>query len=285
MAIDLGDPYPLTVLVTDDLGAPANAGAVVITITLPDSTTVTPAVVNGAVGTYSATYTPTLPGRYSWRSVATGVNACAFTDVFNVITASSLISLADARRGLRLFGVNTVTDEDLRELIADATPIMEDLVGSILSRPRSETYDGGRAQIVLLHSPLISVTSVVESYGSTYERTLTLQNRFDGSPVSAYGFDFDAETGLLTRLVSGVVAAFPQGRRNIQVTYISGRVAVSGNVLRATRLLIRSLWQLEQRAPMGPGVSAEPVTYIRGFAVPNAVIEMCAGDARTPGVA
>lgn len=208
----------------------------------------------------------------------------------NAALPQYIISLDDARAALGMaFNASAAKDQDLLLFIAAATPIMEDLVGPIVSCPRVETYDGGRAQIALLHSPLVSVTSVVESYGSTYERTLTPQSRFDGTPVTAYGYDIDLATGLLTRLVSGVVAPFPGGRRNIQVSYVSGRATVSRNIILATRILVRHLWLLSGQQGLRPVLGAPDTSVGRtpsGFAVPNAVIEMVSGaDTRIPGIA
>lgn len=199
----------------------------------------------------------------------------------------ALISLDDARATLGMSATDTSKDGELSAYIDAATPIMEDLCGPLLARDRVETYDGGRPQIVLLFAPLISVTSVVESYGSTYERTLTEQHIFDGSPVGAYGFTVDLVSGQLTRRVSGVVAPFPNGRRNVQVSYTSGRAEIGGNILLAARRLVRHLWQSERQGfRPGKGRPADDVGYTpSGFAVPRAVIEMCAADIRPPGLA
>jgi len=288
MAFDLGDPIPLTFTVLNASGAPENATTVVLTITLPDLTTVTPAV-TGTVGVYTTDvpYLASLAGRHVVSWVASGTNACTSSDVFNVMAADPgfIISLADARRALRLTGTNTATDEDLRELIGDATPIMDDIVGPILRKTRVETYDGGTSQINLLWSPLISITSIIESFGSNYARTLTAQDIFAGTGADAYGYTVDMTTGIVTRRASGVAMCFMAGKRNIQVTYVSGRVSARGNVLRATRMLIRDMWtQEQQRVPLVNG-QPQGTTMIRGFAVPNAVIEMCGDDSRAPGLA
>jgi len=288
MAFDLGDPIPLTFTVLNVSGAPENATTVALTITLPDLTTVAPAV-TGTVGVYTLNtpYLATLAGRYVVSWVATGTNACTSSDVFNVLPADPgfLIGLADARRALRLTGTNTATDEDLRDLIADATPIMEDIVGPILRKTRVETYDGGTSQINLLWSPLISITSIIESFGSNYARTLTEQDIFAGTGSDAYGYTVDLTTGIVTRRASGVAMCFMAGKRNIQAIYVSGRVSARGNVLRANRMLLRDMWtQEQQRVPLVNG-QPQGTTMIRGFAVPNAVIEMCGDDVRAPGLA
>jgi len=133
--------------------------------------------------------------------VGSGANAQDYADTFNVMAADPrlLISLADAKAGLGITG--TSKDEDIRSVIAAATPIMEDLCGPILRTTRTETYDGGTTQINLLWSPLISITSIIESYGSTYVRTLTQQDVFSGSGLDSFGFSVDLTTGIVTLIV------------------------------------------------------------------------------------
>ena len=289
---DLGDPIPLVFTVLNASGAPENATTVVLTITLPDLTTVTPAV-TGLVGVYTTTvpYVATLAGHYVVDWLATGTNACTSSDVFNVMAPDPgfIISLSDARAGLGTAAGNTVKDEDLRLFIAAATPIMEDIVGPILRKARVETYDGGTSQINLLWSPVVSITNIIESYGSTYVRTLTAQDTsiFAGTGSDAYGYTVDLTTGIVTRRAVGVAIPFMAGKRNVQVTYVSGRATVTGNILLATRRLIRHLWLQEQqglRPQMGAPDTSMGLTP-SGFAVPRAVIEMCAGDTRAPGLA
>jgi len=286
--IDLGDPVPLSVFVIDDTGAAANAGTVVLTVTLPDMTVITPAIVNGAVGIYSASYVPTLPGRHTVRWVATGANLCAYPDVFNVAPSDPgfIISLDDARKGLVLSSGQTAKDDDLRTYISAACPIMEDLVGPILRTARTETYDGGTSQINLLWSPLISVSSIVESFGSTYVRTLTAQDVFAGSGLDSFGYSADLTTGIITRRATGMAIPFALGKRNVQITYVSGRAMVGGNILLATRRLIAHLWRQDQTWSR-PGVPNEEMTTTpSGFAVPRAVVEMVGGgDTRPQGLA
>ena len=77
-----------------------------------------------------------------------------------------IIDLEYARQGLRMTGNNVISDDDLTSLIDEAAPVIEDLVGSIVSTSRTETYDGGTPQIPLLYGPLISVESVTETAGA-----------------------------------------------------------------------------------------------------------------------
>ena len=292
MAFDLGDPIPLTFTTRDATGALAAVTTAVLTITLPDGTSVLPPVAVVSVGTYAPTtsYYSTLAGRYRVSWVGSGANAQGYTDVFNVrpVDSGQLISLAEARTALGTQPANTTKDEDLRGVISDATPIMEDLCGSLLSKTRVETYDGGTSQINLLFAPLLSITSIIESYGSNYIRPITGQDIFTGSALDSFGYSVDLITGIVTRRAAGVAIPFAFGKRNVQITYVSGRTIIGGNILRATGLLVRQLWLLSGQQGLRPvmGSPDTNTTIIRGFAVPNAVIEMVGGaDSRPPGLA
>src|SRR3546814_17325246 len=72
-----------------------------LTITRPDNTTVSVSPVTPvSTGTYTYDYATVQPGRHVVRWVATGANAGAYTDVFDVREAAPplLFSLADARK-------------------------------------------------------------------------------------------------------------------------------------------------------------------------------------------
>jgi len=292
MAFDLGDPIPLTFTVKNASGIPENATSMVLTITLPDATTATPAN-TGLVGVYTPTapYIPTLAGRYLASWVATGTNACAFMDSFDVAPADAggIISLADARAALGIQAANTTKDEDLRAFLAAATPIMEDLCGPLLRKTRVETYDGGTSQINLLFAPLLSITSITESYGASYVRAITAQDIFSGGSLDTFGYSVDLVTGIVTRRAAGVAINFATGKRNVQITYVSGRAVIGGNILLATRLLVRHLWLLSGQQGNRPQMGAPDTsmtTTPSGFAVPRAVVEMVGGaDTRPQGLA
>jgi hypothetical protein len=211
------------------------------------------------------------------------------SDLGDIVAAdtSFIISLDDARAGIGMpLGGSAVTDADLRVFMGAATPIMEDIVGPIIARPLVETYDGGTTQINLLWAPLISVTSIVESWGSSYVRPITGQDIFAGTALDSYGYSVDLVTGIITRRATGMAIPFAAGKRNIQVTYVAGRAAVSGNVMLATRILIRYLWsQSRLRSPLVNN-PPEPLAYTpRGYAVPIMVVELCADSTRAQGLA
>lgn len=286
--IDLGDPVALTFLVTDSAGAPANATAATVTITLPDNTTATPTVTNPSTGTYSAAYITTQAGHHKVAWSATGVNARTSSDVFEVspMDARLLISLDQARKGLRMPAGQTVDDEDLRDLINAARGPIEDLCGPILPLACDEWHDGGWSSIRLLQAPVISVTTVTESYGAGYNRTLSNQP-LDGATYDAFGYTVDLKDGLVVRRISGRDGPFAAGRRNVRVTYTAGRTVIPANILRASRYLVRWMWQLELRGQRAAhGTPTEDVSSTPGgFLVPNLVLEALANERRLPGIA
>lgn len=283
---DLGDVVNYTLTIKDANGTLADAGSVVCTITLPDNSTNTPTVSHPSTGTYTIAYTTVQSGRHLMRWVATGVNASTQSDVFWVAAADPglIISLAEARAAIGLQQSFTLNDEDLRELIASATATMEDICGPILAKSCDEWHDGGTSVVALLEPPVISITTVSESYG-TYFRTLTLQD-LAGSGFDAYGYTVDLRSGILYRRVSGSLGIFAGGRRNVHVVYSAGRQVLPASIVRATRRLIRWLYQTEiQGASTQRGGGPEQtVNTPSGYTVPSAVIQLCGAERKIPGI-
>lgn len=285
---EVGDTYTQTFTLKDVNGVLTTPSPYTASITLPDATTVTPTTTVVSTGVIRVDYYPiTQLGNYSLSISGTlGVYPFAQGDTFNVSTSVYFpVSLADARLAIGFPG-DTSKDESLRTVMAGAMPVLEDLIGSIVPTTRTGTYDGGRVQIALLHAPVMSITSIIESSGSNYVRTLTAQDIFSGSGSGdSFGYSVDLGSGIITRRASGVAINFLPGVRNIQVIYVSGRT-LKGNQILAARRLIRHLWQTEQqgfRPAFGTPDTAMGLTP-SGFAVPKAVIELCAGDLRIPGI-
>lgn len=278
--IDLGDVVALSWTVRDSAGQPVDAGVVTVSVTLPDGSTASPLVTHSGTGQYAASLATAQAGRHVIRWVATGANAGAYTDVLWVPPADPgmIIPLSYARTAIRALPTQTGDDEDLRDLLVAATGPMEDICGAIVPRPFDEWYDGGGMLIALDHSPVISVATVTESIGST--RTLTAQP-LDGVSMDAYGYTIDKDLGVLTRRAAGVATPFAPGRSNVHVTYTAGRQQVPWSILRATRRLVLWLWQTEVNGVRATGPAALATTTTpAGYAVPNAVIEMCGTEAR-----
>ena len=142
MAYDLGDVVSLSVNVTDSAGAAADATSTTCLITLPDLTTASPSVTHASTGTYTATYTPTQVGRHTVYWQAMGLNAAAFSDVFDVRPAQStqILSLADAKAALNMNA--STNDEELRGYIEATTALIEERIGPVVQRTVTETVTG-----------------------------------------------------------------------------------------------------------------------------------------------
>lgn len=259
---DLGDVVALQVKVTDADGAAAAAGAVTCTVTLPDGTTETPDVTTTTTGTYDVTYTPTVVGHFDVRWVATGANAAAFTDAFNVSTAGSqLLSLAEAKAALNF--TTSDNDAELRYYLAAATDLVEAHVGPILHRPVTEQLWARGGVIRLATVPVVSLTTVEASMtgGLTYDAADLIVST-DGMVRAAN------RTPIITDLYD--------------VTYVTGRSgAVPPRLLQATRLLVGHLWET-QRGSYSPGWNRSGETFTPTYTMPNRVLELLQWDLHGP---
>lgn len=283
MPVDLGDGVDLTWNPTN-----GDVGVATLTLTLPDASVLTPAVTHVGVGVYAPTTNPfvtTQVGRHLVEWVGTGTNAQAYQDVFDVLPADErlIISLDEARKSLRQLATQ-IDNDDLRGLIAAATPVMEDICGPIVPITFDEWHDGGSRDVRLLQAPVLSITSVLEAYGAGYTRTLSQQN-LDSGAFDAFGYTPDLLDGVITRRTSGVASPFAHGHRNVHVVYVAGRKPIPANIIRATRRLVRWLWATEMQGqrPTGQAMDSLVITPA-GFAVPRDVVQLCGAEARIPGI-
>jgi hypothetical protein len=165
---DLGDTVPLSVSVYDEDGALAAAGDVDLTITLPDGTTTAPSVTTPTTGVYEASYPTTQAGRHTVRWVATGLNASAYTDAFDVDASAptGLVSLSDVKAHLGMSSTVTTNDEELRRFIDAATDFVEGKIGPVVRRTISKTVIPGSDGRLYLNGPAVSLTTITAAYGS-----------------------------------------------------------------------------------------------------------------------
>lgn len=272
---DLGDTVALAFTTRDSTGALANATAVTLTVTEPDGTSDTYSVSPTTTGLYRYAYAPTSAGRHSVRWLATGTNAGAYADVFDVVSGTDarlIISLADARDVLNLAADNTTHDEELRFYIRSATEVIESIVGAVLVRTVEDTATGGGTTLALSTAPVVSVTSVTE----------------DGTALSAGDWSLDAERGLITRMSGNVADVWSNARhRGITVTYRAGRPDIPANILDAAREYLKHRWQQSQQGkrPSFGGAEAGDMMPGSGYAIPRRVLELLQGVERVPGFA
>ncbi|RSN13743.1 hypothetical protein DMH25_08100 [Streptomyces sp. WAC 01325] len=274
MSFDLGAVVPLGTTVRDANGSLANAGAMALTITLPDNTAVTVSpVVPTSTGTYTHDYPSVQAGRHIVRWVATGINAGAYTDVFDVREAAPplLFSLASAKAKLDIPATSTSQDEELREFIEATTQCVEYFVGAVVRRTVQQVVSGGRDALLLHTTPVLAVSAVTPV--QTGQET-----------VDVGILDLDVDTGIVRR-TDGL--CFPVGP--YRVLYTAGRTAVRPNISLAAKLILQHLWRTNYGAARGlAGIGGgedfavtEPIPGL-GYAIPNRALQLLEGD-RQPG--
>ena len=240
--LEQGETFQYRQTVVDAAGVPANAGTVTATITLPDGTTTSPSVVNSAAGLYDFDYLTVQVGRHTLIGSATGGTLGSavekFDDVFHVEQPGRfLVGFDDARTQLRaVTTITTLADrEQLRWLCLAASDAVERDLGRVVARRTVvETYDGGADALVLLSTPVISITSVTESGVAV---------------TNPGGYVLNTRTGLLYRGSTTSGQYWAWGRQNIVVTSVAGMVNPPAVIRLVALYLIQALWQSSQQAP------------------------------------
>ncbi|MEV1063379.1 hypothetical protein [Streptomyces sp. NPDC050263] len=273
MPFDLGAPARLSTTVTDDDGVPADAGSMALTVMLPDGTSsVFDPVVPVSTGQYKYTYATTQPGRHAVRWVASGINATAYVDVFDVREAipTWIISLADAKQQLKM-PAGTSQDESIRRWIGATTAAVEWFVGPVAERTVTETHTVGRVQALALRKlPALALTSVVPV--------------LDGGPTyDVAALDLDGNDGIVRRKDGGPLYG------PLRVTYTAGRRIVAENISAAAELILQHLARTQYgsgRPQLGTGDFdvTEPVPGL-GYAIPNRALQLLSPDQLPPGMA
>jgi len=272
VAFDLGAVVPLGTSVADAAGSPANAGSMAVTITLPDRTTVTVSpVAPTATGVYAYDYPTVQAGRHSVRWVATGVNAGAYTDAFDVREAvpPTILSFLEAKRHLKK--TDSADDDEIRDWNEACTRAVEQFVGPVAMRTIVEDVRFKRAcSVALTQIPAVELTSVTALVTG-------------GISYDVADLHLDGETGIVTRLDGGVLYG------PLRFTYVVGRSIVTANIRGASRIILQHLWRTRQ----GPGRPqrgtddydvTEPIPGL-GFAIPNRAVQLLDPDRLPPGVA
>jgi hypothetical protein len=269
MSFQLGDVVPLSVTVKDSNGQPANAGAVTLTVTLPDGTTaVTGSIGPTTTGVYDHDYATVQAGRHGVRWVATGANASAFTDAFDVEPADDgdFVSLADVKRHMNKTSAGD--DAELAGFVSAACRMITERIGQV--SPATVTDEVSvrwrRRRIVLDTHPVIEVSSVVVA----------------GNPVTTIPAA-DADAGVTGWVLDSPGSAvlshtgcWPAG--TIRIIYRAGRTPIPGNVRLAALELAAHLWRSSEQNFGGgrPGLSGSDEVTMPGaaWALPIRVREL-----------
>jgi hypothetical protein len=271
VAFDLGAVVPLGTTVQDAAGAPANAGSMSLVLTLPDRTTVTvDPVTPTSTGVYGYDYPTVQAGRHSVRWLATGINAGAYTDMFDVreATPPMLMSLATAKRHLKKNDSND--DDEIRDWIEACTRAVEQFVGPVVMRTVVEDLRFRSAcSVALTRIPVVELTSVTALVTG-------------GTSYDVDDLHLDGETGIVTRLAGGVLYG------PLRFVSVVGRPIISANISSAGKIILQHLWRTRQgpgRPQLGTGDFdvTEPIPGL-GFAIPNRAVQLLDPDRLPPVV-
>lgn len=256
---DLGDTAPLSVDITDDAGEPIDAATVVLTIELPDGTTVTPDVDHPDVGRYQHDYVIAHAGTHTVRWTSTDP-ATALVDLLDARPAAPryLVSLATMKRHLNLTG--TDDDEELRGYIEAATDVAERHLGTTVVRTPVREHHHLRSRttkLVLNRFPTTALTAVASEDGAT---TWDLD-----------GLRLD-ETGVVT------VTSGPALHGDLTVDYIAGPAIANPAHGLAVQIIAAHLWETQRAAgagPQGPFGDDEVNTPAgQGWAIPYRALQL-----------
>lgn len=286
-----GQDVALNYTAYNDAQQPANAATVVVTVTQPDGSTLTPTPANAGVGVYQAVVAaPTQTGTYlvHWSASGSGF-AHSYDDQFQVrpSSAEQIVDLASVKAHLNMNPNDISQDAELTTFILAATPVIRDMIGPIVPEQHTEFFDGAVMTISVAWQPLLSIQSIYEYYGLS---KFLLTEQPLGSQNNAFGFTVDYITGQITRRTFGGQAAlFAVGDKNVKVSYTAGRGDIPYNVRLGALEFIRHNWSMTQQAGRprmrsgmdGGGEMAVPI----GFAVPDRVVELLAPHRRPPGIA
>lgn len=263
MGIPLGSPVPnLSWLLRDEDGELANATLVQLLIEKPDGITTSATVAHPGVGTYTANYTPLIPGRFSFRWKASGTITQTYSDSFYVedTDARSLVSVDEAMRHLKLAGVltDTTTIEHVRWFAEAATSACESYCRRpLVRRTYTESYNGGASYVALRNAPVLAIEAVTEN----------------GVELDDTDYLFES-TGMVYRGTATAARAWYTGRQMVAITYQAGFAEPPADLRLAVLREIEHLWQRSQNSSH-PGLGDEGLDEMMrdftGSAMPGAV--------------
>ena len=219
-------------------GVLINATSVTLTILKPDGTSATPSVTNppAVTGKYvlDQVTAPTDPAglwRGTWLFTLASGKTSTFVESFDV--GPTLITIDEALTHLRALNI-IVKGADLEQLqfltFAATDAVERDLDRILMKRTFVGSYSGGQEFIKLDQSPVISITTVVES-----GITLTANDYLLDSPLLWRG---NTTTGL----------TWSWGRLNVVITSVAGFNNPPVIARKVALNAVQRMWQESQQA-------------------------------------
>jgi len=238
MPIDLGDSKTRSINLTNAAGVAVAADSLpTYAVTLPAGTAgIAPTVNVGVAGEYYVVYPTTTAGLHSelWTAVVGGVTVVIRRSFTVEDTVPLFVDTEEAVAHLRAGGVITSAGdlEQLRTLCGVSCLAVEaDLGRKVARQVVTETFDGGGSAVILASTPLISVTTVVES----------------GVTLAAADYTADISAGIIFRGGQQSPRCWAWGRQNVAATIVAGFL-VPPRVLRKVALTgVQRMWQSSQQ--------------------------------------
>lgn len=257
MTYSLGSLVPLSITVRNAAGTPTATTPVVVTITLPDGTTATPAVSTSSTGVYFVDYAAPQAGRYEafWTTSGTIVSSFG-PDAFEVTAATRapLVGLAEIKEHLGLSAV-TATDTQILAMLADVTDAVESAVGRPLRRTTLvESFSGEFRQALRLRSIPCPCTVCAPF------RVLTISSLTEDGASLVQGVDYvlSSLSGVLTRgTVPGFATWSGWADQNVTATYVTGYRGTPRWARLAVLRAMENIWTRSQQRPH-PGFGQAP---------------------------
>lgn len=300
---DLGASVPPADIVLQLADASGNPAAPddppVLTITLPDRTTATPAV-SGGPGTWTLAdpWTVTQAGHHLWVWSWSGafIAVSPVTDSFEVRESPdvTIIALTEARSILKIPDGDTSHDSEIRGYSTAIAEWVEKQVGVVVTRQITEVVRA-QGRVLTLGNPPVRT-----DLGTTLDTT----NRRDGSttnglvsitPLLTYGFMYDISdllvdehTGIV-RHVAGL-PFFYSGDFYAQfaAVYWAGRKVIPWGITEGNKIALKHLYAVERGGSPSRAVGygeSETTTIGYGYAIPNRAAELILTHADSTGLA
>lgn len=274
---DLGDVWNLTREAVGSVGVLANATTAALTITLPDGTAVTPTVANPPTrtGVYRYDYTPTVAGRHlaRWLLTFSDGYALADTDTLDVrpLDPGGIVSLSAAKQHLNITGDSS--DDELRGWVAAVTVVLEKKLGPCLIRD-FQTLVYGAPSWFLPKRPVIGITAV------------TAINGRSTPPALGDLYPDPGDSGEVLQIGTAPISCGPW-----LVEYTAGRAVIPINIVQATLIILKHLWETQRAGDMNRGRMSfggdDDLVMVPGipWAIPKRAVELIQDDFQRPGIA
>ncbi|SEG44866.1 hypothetical protein SAMN04489712_105275 [Thermomonospora echinospora] len=178
--------------------------------------------------------------------------------------ALDIISTTDAKAQLNMS--DSTSDTELAGYVSAASRVVEKYVGAVIHRTVTDTFDGGRSQLLLSTLPVVSITSVTDT----------------GTALAADGYTVDLRAGVLTRLVGTSPTPFEAGYQSVQVVYTAGQAADIAAVAAdladyrlAALIIVQHLWETQRPAARGPfDQGADDYDPRYSYSIPRRALEL-----------